>query len=188
MLNKKIILSILIIGTVATIATATTFAYFQDTINSNENEITTGILHLTINPDTSFLTIEGVSPGSSGSLGQTITNSGTVPGKLKIDFGDIQESALTAVPATNGTDTLSNSVKVNIRMVKADDGSLVKQIAGSDLTHVPIKSCSGLSVSNITIDANTAYKLVIYYEIPSGTDTGIQGKRLTFGVTYTLST
>lgn len=188
MLNKKVILSILIIGTVATLASVGTWAYVQETVTSTGNGITVGTLHLIIYPDTQVLTIEGVSPGSSGSLGQTITNSGTVPGKLKIVFGDIQENALTAVPATNGTDTLLNSVKVNIQLVKADDGSLVQQLVGSDLTPVPIESCSRLSVSNIAMDANTAYKLLIFYKIPSGTDMGIQGKKLTFGVTYTLST
>jgi spore coat-associated protein N len=188
MFNKKIILSLLIISAAATIAAANTWAFFSDSITSTGNEITTGTLHLTINPDTSFMTIEGVTPGSSGSVDQIITNSGTVPGKLKIDFGGIQESADTEVPSATGTSTLLDSVMANIKLVKASDGSLVKQLVGTDLDTVPIASCSGLSVSNIPIDANTAYDLVIHYEIPSNTDTGIQGKKLTFGVTYTLST
>jgi spore coat-associated protein N len=186
--NKKVILSILIIVTVVTIAAANTWAYYQDTLTSTGNTIKTGTLYLTTDPDTSLMTIEDVSPGSSGTLYQTITNSGTMPGKLKTDFGTITESVATEVQSSTGTDTLLNSVKVNIQLVKAEDGTLVEQLAGSDSNPVPIASCSGLSVSNIAMDANTAYKLVVYYEIPSETDNGIQGKRLTFGVTYTLST
>lgn len=186
--NKRIILSMLIIGTVATVAGAETWAYFTDTVTSTGNTIKIGTLYLTSDPDTSLLTIEGVSPGSSGTLYQTITNSGTLSGKLKIDFSTITETAATEVPSTiTGTDTLLDSVRVNAKLVKASDGTLVKQLAGSDSNPVSITSCSGLSVSNIAMDANTAYKLVIDYEIPSGTDTGIQGKKLTFGVTYTLS-
>jgi hypothetical protein len=181
-------LSILIIGTVVTIAAANTWAYYQDSITSTGNGITVGTLYLATDPDTSFMTIEGVKPAGSGTLYQTITNSGTLPGKLKIDFGTITESVSTEVPSATGIDTLLESVKVNIQLVRASDGSLVQQLAGSDLNPVPIKSCSGLTVSNIPLDANTAYKLLIHYEVPTNADNGIEGKKLTFGVTYTLST
>lgn len=185
--NKKIILSILIIGAVVTVAGAETWAYYQDTISITGTTIQTGTLYLTSDPDTSLLTIADVSPGSSGTLYQTITNSGTLPGKLKIDFGNIQESVVKEVPSSTGTDTLLDSVKVNIKLVKADDSTLVEQLAGSDSYPVSIESCNGLSASNIAMEANTSYTLVVYYEIPAGTDTGIQGKKLTFGITYTLS-
>jgi hypothetical protein len=187
--NRKIILSILIIGTVAAVACTETWAFFADTTTSTGNGITVGTLHLTTDPDTSYMTIEGVSAGSSDTLYQTITNSGTVPGKLRIDFGNIQESVAAEVPSkTTGKDDLLHSVRVNVKLVKASDGTLVKQLTGSESTLVPIISCRELSVSNIPMYTNTAYKLVVYYEIPPNTDGGIQGKKLTFGVTYTLST
>jgi hypothetical protein len=185
--NRKIILSILIIGTVAAVACTETWAFFADTTTSTGNGITVGTLHLTTDPDTSYMTIEGVSAGSSDTLYQTITNSGTVPGKLRIDFGNIQES-VAVFSKTTGKDNLLHSVRVNIKLVKASDGTLVKQLTGSESNLVPIISCRELSVSDIPMDTSTAYKLVIYYEIPSKTDNGVQGKKLTFGVTYTLST
>jgi type 1 fimbria pilin len=188
MFNKKAFFSVLLIGLVITIATANSWAYFQGNIISTGNEIKTGTLYLTTDPDTSLQTIENVSPNSSGTLHQKILNSGTLPGKLKIDFSSIQESVATEVPSATGKDTLLDSVKVNVKLVKADDGSLVQQLAGVDLNTVPIESCSGMSISNIAMDANTAYKLIIYYKVPSDTDNGIEGKKLTFKVTYTLST
>jgi predicted ribosomally synthesized peptide with SipW-like signal peptide len=186
--GKRVVWSLLIIVMVATIACANTFAYFQDTITSTGNTITTGTLYLSLDPTTSLMTITGVSPGSSGTLYQTVSNSGTLPGNLKIDFGTITESMAEGTPSTPaGKDTLLHSVRVNIKLVKASDGTLVKQLTGSSSNLVPIISCSGLSVSNISVDPNTSYKLVIYYEIPEKTDSGIQGKKLTFDVTYTLS-
>ena len=186
--SKRVIWSLLIIGTVATIACANTFAFFSDTIESTGNTITTGTLYLSFDPATSLMTITEASPGSSGTLYQTVTNSGTIPGKLKIDFDTIRESVATEVPSTvTGTDTLLDSVEVNIKLVKASDNTLVRQLVGSDSNPVSIASCSGLTVSDIAVDANTEYKLVVDYNIPLETDGGIQGKKLTFGVTYTLS-
>jgi predicted ribosomally synthesized peptide with SipW-like signal peptide len=187
MQNRKLILSILFVGAAFTMATVTTWAYYNDITTLSENTITVGTLCLTTNSHTSLMTVEDVSAGSSGTMYQTITNSGNVPGKLKIEFDTIKEIVVTEIPSSTGTDTLLDSVKVNIKLVKADDDSLVQQLAGSDLYPVPIASCSGMSIPNIAIADNTAYKLVIFYEVPKDTDTGIKGKMLTFGVKYTLT-
>jgi hypothetical protein len=189
MLNKKAILSVIILVTSIVITIGNTWAFITSNEVKNTGTINLGILHLTTDPDTSMMTIKNVSPGSQGTLYHTITNSGTVPGKLKIDFSNFQESVATeGTSKTTGKDTLLHNVKVNIKLVKASDGTLVKRLKGSESNFVPIISCRELCVSNIPMDANTAYKLVIDYEIPDKTDNGIQGKKLTFGVTYTLST
>lgn len=185
--SKRVIWSLLIIGTVATLACANTFAFFTDTVTSTGNAITTGTLYLSFDPTTSVMTITGVSPGSSGTLYQTVSNAGTLPGNLKINFDTVSESVDTEVPSTvTGTDTLLESVLVNIKLVRASDNALVQQLVGSNSNPVPIGSCSGLSISDIPVDANTEYKLVVDYNIPLETDSGIQGKKLTFGATYML--
>src|SRR5664279_5368921 len=44
MINKKILLSLLTVGLLACIAGAGTWAYFQDTVNSTGNQLTTATL------------------------------------------------------------------------------------------------------------------------------------------------
>jgi hypothetical protein len=189
MLNKKMILCVVIIVTITTITIGNSWAYLiSSSSEATTKPITVKTIQLTINPDTSLITIKDVLPGSTGTLYQTITNSGAVPGKLNIKFDTISESIATEIPTATGTSTLLDSVMVNMKLVKTSDDSLVKQLAGSDSNPVPIASCSGLSVSNIPMDSNTSYKLVVDYEIPSKTDTGIQGKKLSFGITYILTT
>lgn len=77
--------------TVVTVITiGNSWAYLMSSSSKATTEpITVEAFKLTIGPDTSLMTIRDVLPGSSGVLYQTITNSGTVPGKLKIEFGNI---------------------------------------------------------------------------------------------------
>lgn len=174
---------------ITVITIGNSWAYLTSSSSKATTEpITVGTLELTVNPETSSMTIKDVSSGSSGTLYQTTTNSGTSPGNLKLGFGNFQESIATDVPVTPaGKDTLLESVQVNVKLVKESDGTLVRQITQSSDNTVPIKDLEKLSVSNIVMYPDTSYKLVIYYEIPNNTDDGIQGKKLNFDITYKLT-
>lgn len=85
MVNKKIILSILIIGCIATVAGAGTWAYFDDTQSVYTNTVNTGTVDLI--PGSSGLdafTISNIVPGQSNSAAKTVSvkNNGNVDARL----------------------------------------------------------------------------------------------------------
>jgi predicted ribosomally synthesized peptide with SipW-like signal peptide len=100
MLNKKMILSILTIGMFATIAAAGTWAYFQDTVTSYGNNISTGNLSSIYSLDdgstwTKFYDDQGdtfgpfnvsnVIPGQSGTVQSIlIGNNGTTNSTVNV--------------------------------------------------------------------------------------------------------
>jgi spore coat-associated protein N len=116
MLNKKMLLSVLIIGVVATAAGAGTWAQFSDTETSSGNTLTAGTMDLQLSADgttytqgiANALSIGDVYPGAEGQLTGAIhvKNSGTVPGKLTwaSTFVSNDENGLTE-PESNAGDT-----------------------------------------------------------------------------------
>ncbi|HII92467.1 MAG TPA: hypothetical protein HA262_09945 [Methanosarcina sp.] len=87
MLNKKMLLSVLILGVVATAAGAGTWAFFDDSLPVAGNTITAGTLNL----DGSLVQTFAVSDAIPDSILKTIpsstytlTNGGTITGKLSV--------------------------------------------------------------------------------------------------------
>ena len=87
MLNKKVLLSVLIIGTIAVVAGAGTFAFFDSTSTVSDNTITAGTLTLG-NPVTTSFVVENAIPGdiekgvANGEY--TLTNGGSINGYLSV--------------------------------------------------------------------------------------------------------
>ena len=69
-MNKKIIISLSVIGAVAAIAVGGTIAYFSDTETSSGNTFTAGTLNLTVNTNdgtnTVVFNVSDVKPGDKG--------------------------------------------------------------------------------------------------------------------------
>lgn len=111
MVNKKIVLSVLIIGCIATVAGAGTWAYFDDTKISNNNVISTGTLTLTANGNAlDSFTLTNLAPGNSNDNAKTVNlkNSGSIKGQLTAEIkatGDVPSHlsvTLDGKPMTNG--------------------------------------------------------------------------------------
>lgn len=111
LVNKKIILSVLVIGCIATVAGAGTWAYFDDAKTSNNNVIGTGTLSLTANGNAlDSFTLKDLVPGKSDDKAKTISlkNGGTIKGQLTAEIsatGDVPPHlsvTLDGKPMTNG--------------------------------------------------------------------------------------
>lgn len=87
MFNKKILLSVLIIGMVGVMAGSATWAYFQDTEISEDNTLTAGTLDLTLT--NAPFTLNNKQPGDFGTETQTIQNVGSLIGELDVTFSAI---------------------------------------------------------------------------------------------------
>ncbi len=85
-MNKKILLSLLIIGIIVSVASAGTWAYFSDAKTTQENTLMAGTLKLNdgITTTTLFSSAGYIVPGSSGSDYIYVQNVGTVPGNLYV--------------------------------------------------------------------------------------------------------
>lgn len=180
MFNKKIILSILILGTVASMAGAGTFAWFTDTGTSNANTFTSGTLFLnTIGVPAN----EGfdfgangalVYPGAQGSKTWTVANGGTLNGKLRLTFNVATPTEGTATPVPAGSSNLNTAIHV---VVKVDDApKYTGDLAGLGLQTIIVNP----------INAGTSHNVKIEWNIPGETDNGIQGDSTNFVTTFNL--
>lgn len=96
--NKKIYLSLLVIGMAATVAGAGTWAYFTDTATSTENTFTAGVLDLKVGETTSGgisnenFSVYNVMPGDSyKDAGQiTVRNNCSVDGYLSARISSLK--------------------------------------------------------------------------------------------------
>ncbi len=133
MLNKKMLLSVLVLGFVATVAGAGTFAYFDSEQISAANTITSGTLKLDVKDDGDNLIdsfaiggTTGLKPGDSGNAKTyTLKNSGSLPGKLiatvTVTNGDKipnLATTLTSASITNGA-VLTNGATIDFGTVNA---------------------------------------------------------------------
>lgn len=91
MINKKIILGLLTIGMLACVASAGTYAYFQDQITSTNNGVTVADFGFTVDGAATTngvgtvagVTIDGAVPGISGTVkSYTIANTGDIAGDV----------------------------------------------------------------------------------------------------------
>jgi predicted ribosomally synthesized peptide with SipW-like signal peptide len=107
MFNKKIVASLLTLGVLAAVASAGTWAYFNDTMNVNNNTITAGtiILH-GFNNDTDAFSIKNAIPGDNKEISNiNLTNEGTIAGNLNV-----------TVNAQPTTDTGAQNLKSHLHL------------------------------------------------------------------------
>ena len=91
-MNKKILISLSIIGVVAAIAIGGTIAYFSDTETSTGNTFTAGTLNLKVgdNDPTGWnFQIGDIKPGDSGFQEVILQNTGSLDGYLHITFTNL---------------------------------------------------------------------------------------------------
>lgn len=184
MLNKKVLLSILIIGAVVATAGAATWATLEDTSISND-QITAGTLTLdetAISP----VTIDKVAPGDYGTETQTVTIGGNLDGLLTIDVDNVvfPPAANSTAPEPNDS-LLSEKFKVNIKLTDNND-ALIKYVAGtSDTDYVPLSD--SIQLANEPVTSGSTYKIVTSWKIEDTADNGIQGQSLSFTEAYKLN-
>jgi predicted ribosomally synthesized peptide with SipW-like signal peptide len=97
MVNKKVFISLLIMVVVLGLASAGTFAYFDDTQTTTGNAITTGTLKLNTEITNVVLTVTNALPGDTDKTFGTpfaITNTGTTSGVVTATMTDITNGAV----------------------------------------------------------------------------------------------
>ncbi len=183
MLNKKVLLSILIIGAVVATAGAATWATLEDTSTSND-QITAGTLTLD-ETAVSPVAIDKVAPGDYGTETQTVTIGGNLDGLLTIDVDNVVfPAAANATAPEPHNSLLRDKFKVNIKLTDNND-ALIKYVAGSEGTFVPLDD--SIQLANEPVTSGSTYKIVTSWKIEEDADNGIQGQSLSFTEAYKLN-
>jgi predicted ribosomally synthesized peptide with SipW-like signal peptide len=180
MLNKKMLLSVLIIGVVATVAGAGTWAAFSDSETSTGNTFTAGTLDLKLNgaDGISGFNIGNVAPKDQGTAGTiTIKNAGTISGDLIVSSANIVENENDMNDAEQAVDSTPNGDLGSAITISIFDGTNL--LYGG--------SVAGLIDANLGTLAGSGEKtLTINYEV-SDAGNEIQSDVLTFDLVFTLN-
>ncbi len=180
---NKLLTSLLMIGVIAGMAGAGTWAYFSDTETSTGNTFTAGTIDLEFNTGTVPFVLEG-KPSEVKTAEITVRNVGTNDGVKYIVFEAVADSGgatpndpeLEADP-TNLINDISNQIEVDINGVYITDG-LGNKLTLADLEDKTIK-LGTLPATRIEIDT-------LSFHIKSDAGNEYQGDVSTFDVTYGL--
>ena len=99
-MNKRILISLSVIGAVAALVIGGTIAYFSDTETSTGNTFTAGTLNLKVgdnDPTTWNFQVENIKPGDSGSKEVVLQNTGSIDGYLHITFSNLVDDDVSCV-------------------------------------------------------------------------------------------
>jgi spore coat-associated protein N len=180
MLNKKMLLSVLIIGVVATVAGAGTWAAFSDSETSDGNTFTAGTLDLKLNglDGITGFSIGDVAPNAQGNAGTiTVKNAGTISGNLVVSSANIVEDENGMNDAEQAVDSTADGELGNAITISIYDGA----------TSLYQGSVAGLINANLGTLAGAEEKtLTINYAV-SDAGNEIQSDILEFDLAFTLN-
>lgn len=204
MVNKKMLLSVLIIGLVSVMAGSTTWAYFQDTELSDDNTLTAGTLDLTLT--NAPFTLSDKQPGDSGTETQTIQNIGSLDGELDVTF-----SAITNTESTGSTEyeqdgepgelgaeaemlvfidvDSSGTLTENDIVLKSDGTVVTAPVTPNEEDYFATINSYGsddFDHAIVSMGSTVERDIIFKWRIPTDATNGIQGDSLSFDVTFTL--
>jgi predicted ribosomally synthesized peptide with SipW-like signal peptide len=182
-MDKKILVSMMLVGLVAALAGAGLHAYFSDTETSTGNTFTAGTLNLKVgdtDPTTWKITISGLKPGDSGSRSVTVTNTGTLDGKLSISFINLvdNENGLTEPEVKLDDDDSSGELAENLNLIITIDSTTIYNGPASGITSA--------SLSNYPLNAGQSATFTVAYSIDSNVGNIIQSDIAGFDIVFSL--
>lgn len=176
-------LSLVLLGFVAVVVGAGTFAYFSDTEESTGNYIAAGTLDLKVNDKDNVGTVFEVSnlkPGDSGSQKFTLKNTGSLGGLLDITVTmDDQENGQNE-PEQQAGDTSGDEGElcqyVKVWLDVNDDGQF------TDGTDIDVTN----GYQNYTLNADGEIDLYVSWDIDNTVGNEIQSDKCVIDLTFYL--
>lgn len=190
-----------------TVTSLGSWAYFNDDETSDDNNIAAGTLDLKLNTaDANVNIIAALSnkaPGDSGTPSATLANTGTLPGKLWIQFSGITDTA-GAVGEFASAGSLSSNTKITpwidtdndstfdagTDYALKSDGTVVTTALQEDFANAFCNGAVGRTwdpvIASMPAEMATAYTFRLSWNIPTITGNTIQGDSFTYGITFKL--
>ena len=185
MLNKKMLLSLLVIGVVSVSAGAGTWAYFSDTETSTDNTFTAGTLDIVI-PNT--FNFGDVAPGDVKTETITIENKGSIAAKsvfLELDVVDSENGVADTEPegvaeTALGTDVYDISKMIEITSITYDgvdiSGYYFNGNGNGYLDLDDLNNDGEVEINNnVDLGASTTATVIIEMTLHTTTDNEYQG-------------
>jgi predicted ribosomally synthesized peptide with SipW-like signal peptide len=197
MLNKKMLLSLLVIGVVSVSAGAGTWAYFSDTEMSTDNTFTAGTLDLDLSDgtddgtDSETLTwVAGnMAPGDvAASATMTVTNVGTLAGNLDISDIDVLNDPGTTPESEDISVSEDGELGANLIIDMFFDTNNDGVNDASETT-IYTGALDGIAASydlDEGIAASGVTYITINYDLPSTTGNDVQGDTVELEFTVEL--
>lgn len=199
---KRILISVMALVLVIGLVGAGAFAYFSDTETSTGNSFTAGTLDLTLAESAGApITLGNMKPGDSASGTITVTNIGSLTGKLyatanyvetdgtqpaefpaNMSDDDVAKMLLITAFTADGVDMLAAIPEVDGNTGKSVY-DMVNDVSGVVLSDYPVspgKLATWYSYdTNMAKDASHAYALTVKFDTAAGNDYQADGITLT---------
>ena len=194
MINKKMLLSILIIGVVSVSAGAGTWAYFSDTESDLGNTFTAATLDAVM---TGAFVFDKVAPGVTKTETITVTNNGNIAANsvfLELDVTDSEPTGDTEPEAVaeDGTDVYDISKQIEITAMTYDGTSIIGLYTNGngngylDLDDLNTDGKTEINGAN-PLAASASVDIVIEMKLHADTDNEYQGDRSTVDEIITVT-
>jgi len=191
-MNKKIIISLSVIGAIAAIAVGGTIAYFSDTETSTGNTFTSGTLDLSVNtenPVVSEVTLSNVKPTDSFTYTYNLKNEGSVDaGHLYVDVASLVDTeGLNQEPETGVlTDPGELSSNVDVTIYQSDGTTVIWTGTLASLNTLAAPGV-GLIEGGAGLGAGLTKTIQVKYSIAPTVGNDIMGDISVFDVVYQLT-
>ena len=180
-MDKKILVSMMVIGLVAAFAGAGLYAYFSDTETSTGNTFQAGTLDLKVdgNDDPNvpvYFNVSNVKPGDSGSVDIVLSNVGSIDGVAYLNFTNvIDDPGETPEPEpTPDNGELSENLYIKIF------------VDGEEVAEGYLSELAGTAIWLGTIEAGGSLTVTIEWSIPEDVGNEIMGDIVTFNIVFGL--
>jgi len=194
-MDKKIFVSMMVIGLVATLAGAGLYAIFSDTETSTGNKFKAGTLNLKVggnDPTTWSVTISNIKPGDSGNITVPFTVQGTMKGYVDVKITNIQNSGgSTPEPEPTpdngelGSELLVTAIQMNSWKMKWGTPKSFNDL--NDKWWWKDGLLGAFSVDGLTYTPPYTDSIVIFWELPESVGNEVQGDILIFDIEFTLT-
>ncbi len=205
-MNKKILVSLSVIGVVAAIVIGGTIAYLNDVEESKNNAFASGSLDLEVNDEnpctSTVFDISNLKPGDSGTATIRLKNVGTLPkqgkmpytSKVFITFENLTEDDVScSEPESEVDDTCGSgqegelSEKLNIRVRDYWDPNCSSNLRFEE-THTLAGwvNDKGKTFLNDDMPSGDVNCIVIDWSVPIDAGNIIQSDKATFDIKFTL--
>ncbi len=181
MINKKFILSVLVLGFLTATVASGTWAYFSDSKDSTGNAITSGTLFLSPLGESSwsFPLSTTIAPGDTHFGSVVVTNGGNIAGTLTATLASTPGSTHTfdTVP---GFTTITGSELDTQLSITVDDGTTLHTYTGTALT------LGTMNFGTLSPGSTGAKTIKVTYLVPTTAGNEIQGETDSLKLTFHL--
>lgn len=200
-MNKKILISLSVIGAVAAIAIGATVAYYNDTETSAGNTFTAGTLNLQVgndDPTTRSYYAEDIKPGDEDKDIWTIQNTGSLDGYLHITFANLinDEMGCTEPEGDNLDTTCGNpgnnegelAQNLDILLYLDEDGNTNFDLGTDTLIYQgKVRGILQGDLFNYPLSSGDSKEFTMEWELASSTGNIVQSDKTGYDINFELT-